>query len=189
MNVYVVGNSSQREKGAETEIMKIIPKLAKKLDKGNHYLIFSDEPNSWARKIYEAMECKGNCTLCSTDRKLNRTELDLPRGKFNARSFQSIAQRDEFLYENAEVVLALPNSLEALSVIMKGIERQQQGEEGKKILIYNLNGIFDKLLEAVDETVYDGYSRDIPFSLYNIAYNESELMFLLDSYEKELSED
>ena len=188
MNVLVVGNSSRRNNEVEFAVTQIIPKLARKLDAGEHRLIFSEDPNSWARKIYEEMKCKENCTLCSTDRKLNCQELDLPRENFNARSFKSLAQRDEFLYENSEVILALPNSVDALSVVLKGIERQLQGEEGKKILIYNLSGCFDKVLEAVDETVYEGYTQVMSTLFYSIAYNEAELMYILSRFEKELSE-
>ena len=45
MNILVVGNSSRRNNEVEFAVTQIIPKLARKLDAGEHRFIFSEDPN------------------------------------------------------------------------------------------------------------------------------------------------
>ncbi len=71
--------------------------------------------------------------------------------------FDNIDDRQKKLIDLADSYLVLPGGYGTLFEMMEAMTKNDIGESSKKIFIYNINGIFDKLIGYIDDLISQGF--------------------------------
>ena len=89
---------------------------------------------------------------------------------------KNIAERTNELILQADIVLILPGGIGSINELFTAIECKRCHEFNKKIIIYNLNGYYDKLLEFLDKIYEEKFARVIDKELYFVTNKEQEII-------------
>mgnify|MGYP000571868484 CR=1 FL=1 len=82
--------------------------------------------------------------------------LQLEVGKQDLSSFivtENMHERKKVMFMNSDFVIILPGGLGTLDEFFEILTWKQLGLHGKKIIIININGYWDKLIELLDQLV------------------------------------
>ena len=81
---------------------------------------------------------------------------------------------------NSDIILFLPGGVGTLMEIFTAIHMKKINEINKPIIIYNINGFYDKIIEELDYLYENKFMECCPNELYEVYDN-------LDSFKKRLS--
>lgn len=96
---------------------------------------------------------------------------------------ENIFNRTFALIENSDILLFLPGGIGTIYELMSAIESKRSKEFDKPIIIYNINGFFDKLLEMLEKTYNEKFSNICIKNCYNIYNDYKEIVNLINGKE------
>ena len=85
--------------------------------------------------------------------------------------------------ELSDAVVALPGGLGTLEELSEMIVQKQLGYNQKAIVIFNINGFYDKLLEFFEEIISQKFAKGSARGLYFVAQSSKEAIDFLVNYE------
>lgn len=86
---------------------------------------------------------------------------------------RNLSDRKDILIEKADVLVALPGGIGTYDEIFHTMASATMGYHAKKVILYNQQGFYDKLLEALEELEGKGFARR-PLSTYMELANTPE---------------
>lgn len=89
---------------------------------------------------------------------------------------KNITERIDKLIIESDLLLFLPGGIGTINELFTAIECKRCHEFDKPIVIYNLNGFYDKILEFLDKIYEEKFARIIDKELYFISSNEKEII-------------
>lgn len=95
---------------------------------------------------------------------------------------KSMSERKQMLEAKADAFVIFPGSYGTMDEFFEIIADAQLGMHAKPIVIYNLNGYYDLLLEQLKRFEADGFLRPFHHRLLVSAKNLDELFEQLDNY-------
>ena len=168
--VIFIGCSSSND--IDKEYLKEAEKLAQLLCDYNCTLMFGSSEDGMMGTIYRVFK-KNNCKIISVLPKENYGMLT----KVDATETIYVPQTSDqlkYVVNNGDMTIIMPGSFGSLSELMTSIQCKKLGEHNKKIIIYNMNGFYDKILEQFK----DFYNKK--FDLYN----QKELYEVINDYKE-----
>ena len=81
----------------------------------------------------------------------------------------------KYLVNNGDMTIILPGSFGTYAELMTSIQCKKLGEHNKKIIIFNINGFYDKMLEQfkmLPKEKFDLYNQD---KLYDVINDYKEI--------------
>ncbi|HEV8232462.1 MAG TPA: TIGR00730 family Rossman fold protein [Thermoanaerobaculia bacterium] len=88
--------------------------------------------------------------------------------------------RDQTMFELADAFVAFPGGFGTLDQLLEMITWKQLGIHGKPIVIANIRGYFDPLLQQFENAILSGYARAQDRILYAVAENTKAILTLLE---------
>jgi hypothetical protein len=88
--------------------------------------------------------------------------------------------RDQTMFELADAFIAFPGGFGTLDQVLEMITWKQLGIHGKPIVIANIRGYFDPLLQQFENAIHSGYARAQDRILYAVAENTKAILTLLE---------
>ena len=88
--------------------------------------------------------------------------------------------RDQTMSDLGDAFVAFPGGFGTLDQLMEMITWKQLGIHGKPIVIANLGGYFDPLLQQFENAIRSGYARPEHRILYALADNTRAILTLLE---------
>lgn len=93
----------------------------------------------------------------------------------------NINERTSKVIEKSDILLFLPGGIGSVYELFMAIETKRCHEHKKAIIIYNVNGLYDKLLEFLDKLYEENFARMDAKNLYFVSDNEEEIVKLIQN--------
>lgn len=97
----------------------------------------------------------------------------------------TMRQRKQMMEERADAFVAVPGGIGTFDELFEILALRQLGRHNKPIVLFNVNGYFDKLLEFIDFTVAEGFVLEECKELFPAFSNIQELAEYLEAYNPE----
>ena len=91
-------------------------------------------------------------------------------------------ERKAAMDERSDAFIALPGGYGTLEEILEIITLKQLKYHHKPIVILNINGFYDKLLDMFDNIIEQKFAKEDCKKLYFVAHNVVEALEYIDSY-------
>jgi uncharacterized protein (TIGR00730 family) len=96
------------------------------------------------------------------------------------RVVRTMHDRDETMSDLGDAFVAFPGGFGTLDQLMEMITWKQLGIHGKPIVIANLGGYFDPLVQQLENAIRSGYARAEHRILYALADNTQAILTFLE---------
>lgn len=111
-------------------------------------------------------------------RSLGRIEVE-HRGLTTMHMVDSMHERKQIMYDNADVFVVLPGGFGTLDEMFEVITWRQIKIHEKLVVIYNHNGYWDHMITLMEHMVNMGFARPETRQFYTVANTKEELYTLL----------
>lgn len=88
----------------------------------------------------------------------------------------NLSDRKEIMTNESDILVALPGGIGTLDEVFTVMAAASIGYHRKKVIFYNANGFYDKLLNVLDELQEKGFSRRPLSDFYEVANSFDELI-------------
>lgn len=102
------------------------------------------------------------------------------RGLTELRVVGTMHEREQLLFDLADAFVAFPGGFGTLEEIIEMLTWKQLGIHGKPIVIANLGGYFDPMLQQFELAIRKGYARPETRILFAVADGTRSILTLLD---------
>lgn len=94
----------------------------------------------------------------------------------------TILERINGLIFESDILLFLPGGIGTINELLQSIESKRCHEFDKPIIIYNLNGFYNKLFDFLDKIYEEKFARDIDKELYFVSDSNKEILNYIKTY-------
>ncbi len=98
---------------------------------------------------------------------------------------EDMHERKQIMSERADAVIALPGGCGTFEELMEVITWRQLDIYNNPVVILNINGFYNPLLEMFDKAVHEGFMRPSNRDLWMVASSPEEAIDLLLNYDRE----
>lgn len=99
-------------------------------------------------------------------------------------STPNIYTRSELLVRLSDMVIILPGGIGTINELISSIETMRNNEFNKPILIYNMDGFFDKFLEFLDKVYEEKFSSIDAKKYYHIVNTREDVIEYVNEYKE-----
>jgi hypothetical protein len=89
-------------------------------------------------------------------------------------------QREQTMFDLGDAFVAFPGGLGTLEEVLEMVTWKQLGIHGKPVVIANIGGYFDPLLQQFEKAIRLGYAKPEHRILYGIAENTKAILTFLE---------
>ncbi len=94
---------------------------------------------------------------------------------------ETMRQRKQVMDERADAFIVTPGGIGTYEEFFEMYTLKQLGQHAKPIVIYNIGGYYDHLLEMLHFTVAEGFMRELSLSLFTVATTPEEALAQLEA--------
>lgn len=149
--------------------LKESAKLAQTLCDYNCSLLFGSSEEGMMGAIYKVFK-ENNCKIISVLPRENCGILSEVQCDETIYVDQTSDQL-KYLVNNGDLTIILPGGFGTLSELMTSIQCKKLGEHNKPIIIYNVNGFYDKIIKQFDEIEKEKFDLTNQDDLYEVINN------------------
>lgn len=95
---------------------------------------------------------------------------------------ENISERTNNLIKESDALIFLPGGIGTINELFTAIELKRCHEFDKPIVIYNLNGFYDKLLVFLEKLYNEKFARIIDKDLYLVSDNLESILNYINNY-------
>ena len=88
----------------------------------------------------------------------------------------TMRQRKQIMEERAQAFIVTPGGIGTYEEFFEIYTLKQLGRHNKPIVIYNINGYYDLLLQMLEHTVAEGFMRKKSLQLYTVADTPEQVL-------------
>lgn len=175
MNIFVGCSSRDTDNRKYNELAIAIGAF---IITGKHNYVFGGCEYGLMGKIYSIVSesPSSKVIVCMSDAYAHQLE-GLKYDELNL--FSTMAQRKEDLIKKADVILFIPGGIGTLDEMITAIETKRCGEHNKPIIIANVNGYFDSILQMIEKTFEEKFADSESRNLYQVAKTLDETLAFL----------
>ncbi len=98
---------------------------------------------------------------------------------------ESMRDRKKYMEDNSDAFIITPGGIGTYEEFFEVLTLKQLARLSKPIVVFNINGFFDKLLSVIDDNVKDGFIRPQTSELFKVTDNIDEVINIVetDSYD------
>ncbi len=101
---------------------------------------------------------------------------------------ETMRERKQIMEDYADAFIIVPGGVGTFDEFFEILTLKQLGRHKKPIVVYNLFGYYDKLIDFLKLAVEETFLTDVSLSLFEVIDDESELLNYLKNYKgKDLS--
>lgn len=91
----------------------------------------------------------------------------------------NLSERKDVIVCESDILLALPGGIGTLDEVFHVMAAASIGYHRKRVVFYNINGFYDKLLAALKNIETEGFARQPLSNYYDVANTYEELLTIL----------
>ena len=95
---------------------------------------------------------------------------------------ETMRERKQIMEDHADAFVIVPGGVGTFDEFFEILTLKQLGRHQKPIIIYNLFGYYDKLLEFLKVSVAEDFVSDVSLGLFEVISDERELLSYLNDY-------
>lgn len=95
---------------------------------------------------------------------------------------ETMRERKQIMEDHADAFVIVPGGVGTFDEFFEILTLKQLGRHQKPIIIYNLFGYYDKLLEFLRVSVAENFVSDVSLGLFEVISDERELLSYLNDY-------
>lgn len=97
----------------------------------------------------------------------------------------SMRDRKKYMEDNSDAFIITPGGIGTYEEFFEVLTLKQLARQSKPIVVFNINGFFDKLLSVIDDNVKDGFVRKQTPELFKVTADIDEVINIVenDSYD------
>lgn len=164
MKIFIA-SSSRNE--IDDKYIDLAGDLSKALNKET--LVFGAGSTSMMGKCYESFDKVTGFTTKKWQDDIKN--LEKARVKLKA----STLDRLKAIYKESDIFIIMPGGVGTLSELFGLLEENRDSGLYKKIILFNYEGFYDKLLSLLEDMKYQGFARDLDFKNLFIYDNISDI--------------
>ncbi len=98
---------------------------------------------------------------------------------------ENMRDRKKYMEDNSDAFIITPGGIGTYEEFLEVLTLKQLARLSKPIVVFNINGFFDKLLSVIDDNVKDGFIRPQTPELFKVTDNIDEVISIVenDSYD------
>ena len=99
----------------------------------------------------------------------------------------TMRDRKKYMEDNSDAFIVTPGGIGTYEEFLEALTLKQLARLSKPIVLFNINGFFDKLLSVIDDNVRDGFIRAQTPELFKVTADIDEVISIVenDSYDIE----
>ena len=101
-------------------------------------------------------------------------------GLTELRVVETMHQREQVMFDLGDAFVAFPGGFGTVKEFLEMVTWKQLGIHGKPVVLANIGGYFDPLLQQLDKVIRSGYARAEDRILYGIAENTGAILTFLE---------
>ena len=162
--IVFVGCSSSND--VENIYFEETKKLANILCENNCTLLFGSYDEGMMGELYKTFR-ENKCKIISVFPKNNFGMLKLVESDEQIEVLNASEQL-KYLVNNGDLTIIMPGSYGTLSELMTSIQNKKLGEHNKKIIIVNINGFYDNIINQFEKKYHDKFDLYPRENLYYV---------------------
>ena len=96
---------------------------------------------------------------------------------------KTMAERKTLMEDKADAFITVPGGIGTMEEFFETLTLKQLGRHAKAIVIYNVNGYFDKLIEMLETSVEEGFLNKYCLRFVEITDDPEEAAMYLEHYD------
>lgn len=169
------GSSNTAEKAVETEIRAFGREIARR----GIRLIYGGSSRGHMGALAEEVLAAGGKVTGVIPKALEGRE-SAHRGLTELRVVDSMHAREQLLFDLSDAFVAFPGGFGTMEEIIEMITWKQMGIHGKPIVIANIGGYFEPLLQQFELAIQKGYARKEDRILFAVANTTKAILTFLE---------
>jgi uncharacterized protein (TIGR00730 family) len=101
-------------------------------------------------------------------------------GLTELRVVETMHQREQIMFDLGDAFVTFPGGFGTVKEFLEMVTWKQLGIHGKPVVLANIGGYFDPLLQHLEKTIRFGYARPEHRILYGIAENTNAILTFLE---------
>lgn len=184
MNVFV--GCSSRE--PQTEVFKkscdVAKQIARWIVANNHNYVFGASPNGLMGVIYNEI-CKNpiNSKIIAVTLRCWADDLEKLKCDLSL-TLSTLGERKNVIFKYSNILIFLPGGLGTIDELVSAMESKRSHEHKKEIVIFNPDGYFDGVLEAIEDTIDKGFTGELSKNFFRVADTKEELLRILNTLQQ-----
>lgn len=95
----------------------------------------------------------------------------------------TMRERKQIMEDHADAFIIVPGGVGTFDEFFEILTLKQLARHQKPMIIYNIFGYYDKLLEFMQVSVKENFVSDVSLGLYEVFSDDNDVMHYLDNYE------
>jgi uncharacterized protein (TIGR00730 family) len=173
--VVYCGTSATRDPAVESEIRSFGRELAKR----GITLVYGGSSLGLMGVLADEVLAAGGKVIGAIPKALVGREA-AHQGLTELRVVETMHDREQAMFDLADAFVAFPGGFGTLEELLEMVTWKQLGIHGKPVVIANIGGYFDPLLQQFEKAIALGYTRAENRILYGVADNTKAILTLLE---------
>lgn len=175
--IFVASSSSDEiNENYKVECNKYLSGLMKE----NYDLVFGACDMGLMGESYN-VACENNLKIIGVCPQLYREDINRLKCSKSIIT-NTLSERKESLIELSDIILILPGGTGTIDEFFTCLEMKKSKEINKPIIIYNVNGYYNKLIEFLDQVYENKFSIDMK-KMYHVSYGVDDTLEYLKKEE------
>lgn len=181
MNICIFGASSSI---TGEDYIRAVEALGTELANRGHALIFGAGGNGLMGAAARGFKAGGGkVTGIVPDFFLNEVQAVLFQDCDEMIYTKTMAERKTMMEDRADAFITVPGGIGTMEEFFETLTLKQLGRHRKAIIIYNVNGYFDRLVDMLDKAIDEGFLNGRCMDLVLITDSAAEAARYLETYD------
>ena len=97
---------------------------------------------------------------------------------------KTLNERKQLLADSADAIVVMPGGIGTYDEFFEALDSKRMGYHEKPIIIYNINGYYNKLQEFIDFTIENKFAKPDCKDSYAILNTSDEIFAYIENYKK-----
>lgn len=169
------GTSAARDPAVETEIRAFGRELARR----GIGLVYGGSSLGLMGAVAGEVLASGGNVIGVIPRALVGREA-AHQGLTELRVVETMHQREQVMFDLGDAFVTFPGGFGTIKEFLEMVTWKQLGIHGKPVVLANIGGYFDPLLQQLDKVILSGYARGEDRILYGIAESTGAILTFLE---------
>ena len=182
MNICVYGASSNTIDHSYIEQTEY---LGRQLAKRGHTLVYGAGANGLMGAVARGVHAENGSIIGVTPSFFNVDGI-LFDDVTELITTKTMRERKQIMEDRADAFIVTPGGMGTFEEFFEILTLKELGRHGKAIVIFNIDGYYDKLIQMLDESVEKKFMVPAIREIYTVLDDEEEILKYLEGYKTEV---
>lgn len=182
MNICVYGASSN---DIDKSYISAVEQLGALMAERKHTLVFGAGGQGLMGAVARGVSSKNGHIIGVTPSFFDVDGI-LYEGDMELIKTDTMRERKQIMEDSSDAFIMVPGGVGTYEEFFEILTLKQLGRHGKAIVIFNINGFFNELLNMMKETADQGFMSSATNEIYIVMNNATEILDYIEKYTPEI---